>query len=65
MKKFKAKVHWSGYSRGYDLVVVEAENIEDAGLCLDEFQYTTVESVTVRDDRERDNDYKIKLEEVV
>lgn len=49
-KKFKVQVEWSGYSRGYSVYEVEAENEEEALECY--YEGNQIERNVVRDDTE-------------
>jgi hypothetical protein len=52
MNKYKVRVEWSGYSRGYTIYEVEAETEEDA---ISNYDYgIEFDKVVVRDDTERE-----------
>lgn len=48
----KLRIPFSGYSRGYKIVEVDATTLEEAMELLEDYSYTVLETVTVRDDRE-------------
>lgn len=48
----KLRLPFSGYSRGYKIVEVDANTLEAAMELLEDYDYKVLETVTVRDDRE-------------
>ena len=59
MPKFKVKVEWSGYSRGFSEYLVEADSQQEALEIYDEVG-ELVNTQTVRDDTERGDILNVK-----
>lgn len=50
----KLLIPFSGYSRGYKIVEVDATTLEAAAELLEDYNYKVLETVVTRDDRELD-----------
>ena len=48
----RLRLPFSGYSRGYKIVEVDANTLEEAKELLEDYSYTVLKTVIVRDDRE-------------
>lgn len=49
----KLRLPFSGYSRGYEVIEVDSDTLEGAMELLEDYQYTVIDTVVIRDDRER------------
>lgn len=64
MSKYRAQIEWSGYSRGYMTVEVEAESPEEALELVHSYEWDTeVDRGVVRDDTEKHTD-DVSIDEI-
>ena len=58
--KYRGEREWFGYSRGYSIVIVEAESAEEAKGLMDDGEGEEYERVTVRDDTETCSTHSVR-----
>ena len=61
--KYRGEREWSGYSRGFDIVIVEADSESEAQELIEDYEGEVVSRTVIREDTEGGEVYGVTKEE--